>query len=126
MEVDVMYILPENVFRQDGSGKAVALEPAQGTSLLIKLGITRATEDESLDVSLWGSPDQRSWKLLQVFPPKFYCGTYSLWLDLARHLDVRYLRADWRMSRWGSGEEPALFEFYLVAEEPTLQAAGAF
>jgi hypothetical protein len=46
-------------------------------------------------------------------------------LDLSRWREIRYLRAEWRMSRWGSGEITPLFGFYLSAEEGTLHAVGA-
>lgn len=120
------YLLPESVARQDGSSQEIALEAARCRPLQLTLGITRIVEQESLDISLWGSSDKESWKPLTSFPRKFYCGTYSLLLDLAQHPEICYLRADWKMRRWGRGEEPApLFAFYLFAEEPKLQAAGA-
>ena len=121
-----MYLLPEGVARQDGSGRVIALDAARGKPLLLRLGITRIMEQESLDISLWGSADKLTWKLLQVFPPKFYCGNYSLPLNLARYPDVRYLRADWKMSRWLRNDEPApLFGFYLLVEEAQMQGVGA-
>lgn len=120
-----LYILPENVVREDGAGAAIALEARQGKSLLLMLGITRTIEQESLEMSVWGSPDRDRWRLLETFPQKFYCGTYSLHLDLTRHSDVRYLRADWKMSRWGVGEAEPLFGFYLMLEAPKLQVVGA-
>jgi hypothetical protein len=63
--------------------------------------------------------------MLQAFPRKSYCGTYSMLLDLSRWREIRYLRAEWRMSRWGGGEITPLFGFYLSAEEGTLHAVGA-
>ncbi len=117
-----MYLLPESISRQDGSGTEIALEAARGKMLLLKLGITRIVEHESLDISLWGSTDKKDWQQLTAFPQKFYCGTYSLELDLTRHPEVRFLRAQWKMSRWGGVEEP-LFGFYLLAEETGLKAA---
>jgi hypothetical protein len=120
------YLLPENVARQDGSSAEIALESNRSKPLLLTLGITRIVEHESLELSLWGSADKESWKRLAAFPKKYYCGTYSLVLDLARYPEVLYLRAQWKMSCWGRGEEPIpLFGFYLRAEEPKLQAMGA-
>jgi hypothetical protein len=119
------YILPENVARQDGSGAIIALEAGRSKPLLLTLGITRTIEQESLEMSVWGSPDRDRWRLLETFPQKFYCGTYALGLDLTRHSDVRYLRAEWKMSRWGVGETTPLFGFYLRMEESKLQAVGA-
>jgi len=119
------YILPENVTSQDGTGAVIALESGRGKPLLLTLEITRTIEQESLEMSIWGSSDQRDWRPLETFPQKFYCGTYSLLLDLTRHSDVRYLRAEWKMSRWGWGEAAPLFGFYLTMETAKLQVVGA-
>lgn len=81
-------------------------------------------EQEALEISIWGSTDRRNWGKLQVFPQKFYCGTYTLHLDLSRFPEIRYLRAHWKMNRWGQGDDP-LFGFYLMADDPRLQAVGA-
>jgi hypothetical protein len=49
------------------------------------LGITRITEHQLLEVSVWGSPDGHNWdsRPLAKFPPKFYCGIYSIPLNLS-------------------------------------------
>ncbi len=120
-----LWILPESVARQDGTGADIVLGANRGKFLLLTLGITRTLEQESLEVSIWGSPDRRNWDKLHVFPQKFYCGTYPLHLDLSRFPETRYLRAQWRMNRWGQAEAAPLFGFYLLADEPRLQAVGA-
>lgn len=120
-----MFLLPENIARQDGFGADCPLGTDRGKPLLITLGITRSMEQESLEISIWGSHNRREWELLQVFPQKFYCGTYSLVLDLAGHPEVRHLRASWKMSRWGCNDPSPLFGFYLTAQETRLQAVGA-
>jgi len=117
-------LLPESVTRQDGVGPEIALEEGN-QSLLLTLGITRILEKEILDVSLWGSADGRYWKQLTAFPRKFYCGTYSMVLDLNRHPGIRYIRAQWQMGTWDMQEPKPLCGFYLHAEEVKLQHAGA-
>ena len=119
-----LYLLPESVAREDGAGTAVALGVGRGKPLLLTLAITRALEQESLEMSIWGSPDRDNWHLLETFPQKFYCGNYALVLDLARHSDVRYLRAEWRVNRWGAGDTAPLFGFHIRMEEPRLHAVG--
>jgi len=119
------FILPESLAQQDGAGAEIALGADRGRPLLLTLGITRIVEQESLEVSIWGSADRKDWRQLTMFSRKFYCGTYPVLLDLTRHSDVRYLRAQWKMNRWGSDETTPLFGFYLLAQEPTMQAAGA-
>jgi hypothetical protein len=120
-----LYILPENVAREDGHGATIAVDGRHGKQLMLTLGITRTVEQESLEMSVWGSPDRDRWRPLETFPQKFYCGTYSLSLDLSRHSDVRYLRAHWKMNRWGGYESTPLFGFYLKLEAPKLQVVGA-
>ena len=117
-------LLPESVTRQDGAGPEVALEHG-GESLLLTLGVTRILERETLDISIWGSADGRTWKLLAAFPRKFYCGTYSMVLDLRQHPDVRFLRAQWKMARWDEQEHKPLAGFYLHAENVKMRHAGA-
>ena len=110
------FLLPETVTRADGAGPVVALEESGGT-VLLTLGITRTLEQESLEVSVWGSPDREQWQQLAAFPHKSYCGTYSLSVDLSRRPVVRFLRAQWKMGRWNRAGTTPLFGFYLFAEE---------
>jgi hypothetical protein len=116
------FLLPETIVRQDGMGAELMCE---NKTLRLTLGITRIIAQENLEVSVWGSPDGEQWRLLVTFPQKFYCGTYSLHLDLAGYPDVRYLRAQWRMGRWtrcsNHDERAPLFGFYLRAEEDRMR-----
>lgn len=121
------FLVPETVVREDGSGPVLDLGSSQGKSLTLTLGITRIVEQESLELSIWGSSDQETWseKPLLVFPQKFYCGVYSMRLDLSGQPEVRYLRAKWKVNRWGRGLPTPLFGFYVFAEEAAQAAATA-
>ena len=123
------FVLPETTIREAGTGPGLDLGEFQGSVLLLTLGITRIIEQESLDVSIWGSADDVEWgaKPLIAFPQKFYCGTYQIVLDLREHPNVRYLRAKWQASRWGRGEPKPLFEAYLFAQsmQSQVMARGA-
>jgi hypothetical protein len=119
------FLLPEHVTREDGQGTAVSLGSAQGKLLLLTLGITRIIEQESLDVSIMGSADGDTWEVISTFPQKFYCGTYSMPVDLSRHPGIQHVRARWKMGRWGRGEQKPLFGFYLFAQEAARKVAGA-
>ena len=116
------FLLPETVARQDGVGAEMACE---SKILRLTLGITRITAQENLEVSVWGSPDGEQWRPLVAFPQKSYCGTYPMLVDLKHHVDMRYLRAQWRVGRWMRDERAPLFEFYLRMEEERLRRAGA-
>jgi hypothetical protein len=113
------FLLPETVARQDGTGSPLALGDAAGKPLLLTLGITSIIEQESLDVAVYGSADGETWsdKPLVSFPQKFYCGTYALLLDPSNNREVRYLRVQWKMNRWGRGEPKPMFGFYVFAQD---------
>ena len=117
--------VPEIIAREDGASDEIALGNSSGKPLLLTLGITRILEQESLDVSIWGSADREQWRQIAAYPQKFYCGTYLLLVDLSRELHVQYLRVQWRMGRWGETEPNPVAGFYVAAEELKYQTAGA-
>jgi len=111
-----LYLAEEDIRRD--SGYSPAIEHAGEGLVVLTLGITRIVEQEGLDVSIYGSADGVNWsvKPLLTIPTKHYCGTYTFFLDLGSRPEVRYLRAGWRMHRWGTGGRP-LFSFYLTASK---------
>lgn len=120
------FLLPETVIREDGEGPVASLGSAQGKLLLVTLGITRIIEQESLDVSIWGSADEKNWgaKALASFPQKFYCGTYQLLMDMTEMPEIQHLKATFKVARWGRGEPKPLFGAYLFAQETQPRAAA--
>ena len=118
------FLLPETTVREAGAGPAMSLDTNPGGVLILTLGITRIIEQESLDLSIWGSADGVDWGTRPVvaFPQKFYCGTYQLMLDLSDRLDVKYLRAKWQVNRWGKGDPTPLFDLYLFVKELQTEA----
>jgi hypothetical protein len=119
------FLINDSVQHEDGASSEIELGSAAGKVLLVTLGITRIIEQESLDLSLHGSADKAAWIPVAAFPQKFYCGTYSILVDLSPHPELRFLRAQWKMSRWGRGEPKPLFGFYLFAKESAAQAVAA-
>jgi len=111
------FLLPETIVREAGQSADIDLGESQSGTLVLTLGITRILEQESLDVSIFGSSDGTDWgsKPLVAFPQKFYCGTYQILLDLSDR-PARYLRAKWHVSRWGKGDPKPLFGVYLFAQ----------
>lgn len=112
------FLVPETTIESNGSSPAVDLGDSAGKMLLLTLGILDIVEQESLDISLWGSADGETWleKPIRTFPQKFYCGTYQILCPLDAHSDVRYLRVDWKVHRWGVGSKTPMFKLYLFAE----------
>ena len=112
------FLLPETTVREAGAGPEISLGNQQGETLILTLGITRIVEQESLDISIWGSADGSDWgaRPLVSFPQKFYCGTYQMSIDLSQHPEVKHLRAKWQVNRWGKGDSKPLFGLYVFAQ----------
>ncbi|MGH9496717.1 MAG: hypothetical protein ACRD3B_17090 [Candidatus Sulfotelmatobacter sp.] len=102
-----------------GDGLAVDVSGAAGRVFLVTLNITKIIEQESLDVSIYGSADGATWtaKSISAFSQKFYGGETPLLLDLSGHADVKFVRAHWEVARWGRGTETPMFEFGVTMKE---------
>ena len=112
-------IIAEQVVSAKGDGPPVDISAAQSRVLLLTLRIADIVEQESLDVSVWGSADGAAWgdKAIAAFPQKFYRGEHPLLLDLSSRPQVKFLRAHWECYRWGRGSEKPMFRFSLQAQE---------
>jgi len=117
--VDTVLVAAKTVVSAKGDGQAVDLSRAANRAFLLTLEITSIVEQESLDVSVFGSADGAVWgaKSLASFPQKFYRGESPLLLDLAPHADVKFVRAHWEVARWGRGTETPMFEFGVTLKE---------
>src|ERR1700733_12374635 len=120
-------LLPESVRKGDGVGPIVALDEHCSKLLVVTLGITDVVERTGLSVSVWGSPDQIDWgaKPLVTFRQRQYCGVYSVLLNMATHTEIRYLRVQWNMNRWGRGERVPFFGFEVFLEESGARVSGS-
>lgn len=120
------FLLPETTVREAGTGPVIGLGEERGGTLILTLGITRIIEQESIDLSIWGSADESDWgtKPLVAFPQKFYCGTYQLLVDLTDRPDVKYLRVKWAVNRWGKGDPKPLFAVYVFVQQMERQFAA--
>ncbi len=114
------FLVPETtVVTAKGDGSPVDVSGAAGRVFLLTLEITKIIEQESLEVSIYGSADGTTWgaKPVVAFPQKFYCGQSPLLLDLTSHPDVKFVRAHWEVARWGRGTETPMFEFGVRLKE---------
>lgn len=111
-------LIPECVTKGDGFGPVIDCYSQGGELLVVTLSIDAVLQQESIAVSIWGSPDGKHWgaKPLAGFTEKSYCGLYSTLLNLAKHPDTHYLRAEWRVRRWDKRADEPMFVFRLYAE----------
>jgi len=117
--IDTFLVAAQTAVSAKGDGPAVDVGSAASRVFLVTLAITKIIEQESLDVSIYGSPDGATWgaKSIAAFPQKFYCGEAPLLLDLTAHADVKFVRAHWEVARWGRGTETPMFEFGVTLKE---------
>jgi hypothetical protein len=117
--IDTFLVAQKTAVQAKGDGPAVDVSAATGRIFLLTLEITDIIEQESLDVSIYGSTDGATWgaKPIVSFPQKFYRGEHPLLLDLSAQPDVKLVRAHWEVNRWGRGSETPKFEFQLALKE---------
>ncbi|HLZ41308.1 MAG TPA: hypothetical protein VKQ11_10115 [Candidatus Sulfotelmatobacter sp.] len=102
-----------------GDGAAVDVSGAANRVFLVTLSITKIIEQESLDLSIFGSADGAAWeaKSIAAFPQQFYTGEYPMLVDLTGQPNVKFVRAHWEVARWGRGTETPVFEFGVSLRE---------
>jgi len=117
--IDTALVPDKSVINAKGDSAPVDVGSASNRVFLLNLNITNIVEQESLDVSIYGSADGTTWgpKPLITFPQKFYRGQHPLLLDLTGHANIKFLRAHWEVGRWGRGSETPMFEFGVSLKE---------
>ncbi len=120
------FLVAEQTVEANGDGPPLELREAAGQKFLLTLNITRIIEQESLDVSVWGSAEGAEWgsKPLTAFPQKFYAGTHQLALDLSEQAGIKFLRAKWVVNRWGKGHPAPRFTFSVAIQQLAGRAAA--
>ncbi len=112
------FLIPETTVSENGHGPIIDLGLPVPASILLTLGITQVVEQESLAVDIFSSADAEVWSSSPVLsiPQKFYAGVASLLLNLPEPPQARFLRAHWKVNRWGRGGMTPLFGIYLFVE----------
>lgn len=114
------FLVPANTsVSAKGDGPAVDISSLSTRVVLVTLTIEHVIEQESIDVSIWGSADGNNWgtKSLAAFPQKFYAGEQPLLVDLRNEPAIKFLRAHWEVNRWGRGHETPMFQFHASVRE---------
>lgn len=121
------FLVPEITIEAAGESAAIPLSGGAGKVHLLTLAITGIVEQESLDLSIWGSADGQAWsaKPLIAFPQKFYQGVYQVLLDLLQQPDVQFLKAKWAVNRWGVGSLTPHFQFLVKIQEQSSALVNA-
>ena len=103
MPVEIDLIPPGTRLTANGDGEARNIGASQTRTFLCSMDITEQIEQESVDVSIWGSVDGQEWGKMPLLkmPQRFYRGDTRQVLDLSMKPEIRFLRAKWELTRWG-------------------------
>ncbi len=117
--LELSIIPPQTKLESTADGPAFDISTTTTRTFLCELSVTDQIEQESLDVSLWGSADGQDFgkKPLLKIPQQFYRGTTKMVLDLSFHTEVRFLRARWELNRWGRVAPTPMFVAGLTLTE---------
>ena len=111
----------------NGNGAKVDVSASQTRTFLCELQITDQIEQESIDVSIWGSADGENWgsKPILKLPQRFYRGDTRMVLDLTPRPEVKFIRAGWEVNRWGRVAPLPMFVIGLRLQEvPAMARTG--
>ena len=111
---------------ENGDGAAVDVSGSATRTFLCTMLISDQVEQESLDVSIFGSADGQTWqpKPILKLPQRFYRGETKAVLDLVYHPEVKFIRAHWELNRWGRVAPEKMYVFGLhLAEVPAMPHA---
>ncbi len=111
MSLQLSLIPAASRLEANGDGQPFDVSASETRTFLCRLTITEQIEQESLDVSIWGSAGGQDFgkRPLLKLPQQFYCGTTKMVLDISLRPEVRFLRARWEVNRWGRVSPLAMF-----------------
>ncbi len=103
MPMQLQLIPADTRMEASADGASFNISESATRTFLCRLTVTDQIEQESLDVSIWGSADGETWpkRPLLKLPQQFYRGTTKLVLDLSLRPEVKFIRARWDLNRWG-------------------------
>jgi len=107
----------------NGDGASFDISGSATRTFLCLLTVADQLEQESLDVSIYGSAEGITCtpKPLLKLPQQFYRGSTKMVLDLSLRPEVKFIRARWEVSRWGRGSPLPMFVAGLeLAEVPPM------
>lgn len=105
-------LIPANAkMESNGDGASFDMSSSATRTFLCLLTVADQLEQESLDVSIYGSADGTTWppKPLLKLPQQFYRGQTKMVLDLSLRREIKFIRARWEVNRWGRGAPLPMF-----------------
>ena len=128
MAVEFVLIPPGTRLTSNGEGQPFDISSSQTRTFICAMEITDQLEQESVDISVWGSADGHDFGKMPLLkmPQRFYRGETRQVLDLARKPEVRFIRAKYDLTRWGRVAPHPMFVLgFQVREIPEFTAQSA-
>ena len=103
MSMELELIPQGTLVQESGHGAAVDIRGSATRTFFCVLQISDQIEQESVDVSIWGSADGENWGAHPILklPQQFYRGETRAALELTYVPDINFIRASWDLNRWG-------------------------
>jgi hypothetical protein len=103
MPLELELVPAGTVVEANGEARPVEISASTTRTFLCTLEISQTIEQQSLEISIWGSADGQDFGRMPLlkFPQRFYRGVTRLLLDVTLRPEVRFLRARWEVNRWG-------------------------
>jgi hypothetical protein len=103
----------------NGEGEKVDVSASSTRTFFCVMVITDQIEQESIDVSIWGSADGQTWETHPILklPQCFYRGETRAVLELVLRPEVKFIRARWELNRWGRVAPLPMFRVGLHLQE---------
>ena len=119
-------IPPNTKTESNGEGSSFDISTSSTRTFLCLLTVADQLEQESLDVSIYGSADGVTWtaKPLLKMPQQFYRGHTKMVLDLSLRPEIKFIRAKWELNRWGRGAPLPMFVAGLDLSEVPAMSRG--
>lgn len=117
MEFDL--IPGDTKVEENGDGEKVDISTSATRTFFCFMVVSDQIEQESIDVSIWGSTDGESWGAHPILklPQRFYKGETRAVLELVLVPEVKFIRARWELNRWGRVAPLPMFRVGLHLQE---------
>jgi hypothetical protein len=125
MAVEFVLIPPGTRLTANGEGQPFDISSSQTRTFICSMEITEQMEQESVDISVWGSADGQEFGKMPLLkmPQRFYRGETRQVLDLSLKPEVRFIRARYDLTRWGRVAPHPMFVLgFQVSEIPAFTA----
>ena len=126
MEFDL--IRPGTKLTANGEGEAHEISSSATRTFMCWIEISDQIEQESVDVSIYGSEDGQAWGKMPLLkmPQRFYRGETRQVLDLTLKPELRFVRAKYDLTRWGRVAPHPMFVLgFRLVEIPRFVAVTA-